>query len=82
MLMFWGTRRRRYATVPGAALGAIIAWAFLPVKFDSEQLYSLTALGITVGASLNAILRRCYAAGLLGLFVVLTVLFVGLVLLQ
>lgn len=82
MVMFWSTRHRRYAAVPGAALGALIAWAFLPVKFDSEQLYSLTALGITVGASLNAILRRCYVVGILGLLVVLTVLFVGLVILQ
>lgn len=78
MIVFWAVRHRPYAAVPGAALGVLIAWATLRVNADSIELFGLTALGATVGASVNAIICRHYVAGLFGLVVVLTVFLVGL----
>lgn len=79
MIVFWVVRRRRYAAVPGAAMGVFIAWAILPITADAEQLLVLTALGATVGASFNAMILRYYWAGLFGLAVVLTVFIISVI---
>jgi hypothetical protein len=73
MLLFWHVRRRRYAFVPGAAAGVLIAWAMLPMNVEVPQLLSMTLLGSASGGSANAIVRGYYLAGILGLVCIVVV---------
>lgn len=67
LLLFWCLRKRKYAVVPGAVLGTIVAWATLGVGVDVSDVLSRTALFATVGAAINSLVLQYWVEGLFAL---------------
>jgi hypothetical protein len=77
LIVYAVTRHRRYASVPGAAVGVLFAWLLLPVDLTPNHLFFTTAFWACVGASFNALLVRQYAAGAFGGLTVLLVYWIA-----